>query len=810
MRPCGSGTLRLSDGKRHFGCQQTCDKILRCGQHRCSKQCHSGACDSCPRALPLDDVQLCACGKTEFHEDELAQPRDSCLDPLPTCGKVCDRVLNCGVHRCTQNCHDSPCQPCSQNIQTPCRCGLTQLTVECAEFRSMISDSNRGISSQDLAQKYPWLLCKTICNKRMSCTNHKCKTKCCPHHFAGAFAHICSEVCNKPLGCGSHTCPDYCHGGKCAPCKINLWDGVSCTCGAQKIPGPVPCGTQPPVCNRPCTAPRECGHRCAYTCHMGPCAPCVVLVEKPCAGGHTVMTNVRCCTHPEKLSCGKACNKLLSCGFHTCSRKCHSGPCATSLSSSSSSDSSASSESIVSSCQQTCLRPLLCGHACKAPCHPESSICPDQNCKDAVKLSCACGRISRQIACFEASQLAASQGISSQPESSPSPAPVLPCDSVCALQERKRRFREALSLYDNSNVVKQTDSTYIPYSKVVLEAAEKEMEFVLEMEKLMINFINDPDQHKRCHFLPPMNHQQRYLVHLLADAFSLESEAFDPEPRRSIRLTRGETSHVPALLVSAAVRSYQKLLSSQTVKTAEEWPKPCTLVFYDFATNDIRTRDVHNFLKHCAGEYRLVNLNAEEVATLHATGRLQTTSSSTSSSLTCLAIFGNADAAKRALKGINTLGLLRVKLASDSEDATVRARQELLAQMAAEDLSESDLNNVFSASTSSTSNAINSSTTSSAPVTTTTSTTTTGPVLVSTKWRSRALEKEKEIAASLLSSSAPAVVTDAWDDEPSTSSAVQKPANTASSKPSASAISTNRFGSLAGWDETTEENDEDV
>ena len=44
---------------------------------------------------------------------ELAQlnawVRASCKQPLPTCGQVCGRTLDCGLHTCAERCHDSLC-----------------------------------------------------------------------------------------------------------------------------------------------------------------------------------------------------------------------------------------------------------------------------------------------------------------------------------------------------------------------------------------------------------------------------------------------------------------------------------------------------------------------------------------------------------------------------------------------------------------------------------------------------------------------------------------------------------------------------
>jgi len=68
----------------------------------------------------------------------------------------------------------------------------------------------------------------------------------------------CSFV--DKLACGSHKCEEPCHRGKCPPCWQVSFDELRCECGTEVIYPPVPCGTTPPLCNRPCTRPHSCGH----------------------------------------------------------------------------------------------------------------------------------------------------------------------------------------------------------------------------------------------------------------------------------------------------------------------------------------------------------------------------------------------------------------------------------------------------------------------------------------------------------------------------------------------------------------------
>lgn len=58
----------------------------------------------CPRTLP----RHCPCGKSVF-----TLP---CTEDVPTCGDTCGRVLDCGIHRCSQRCHKDKCGAVSNVI----------------------------------------------------------------------------------------------------------------------------------------------------------------------------------------------------------------------------------------------------------------------------------------------------------------------------------------------------------------------------------------------------------------------------------------------------------------------------------------------------------------------------------------------------------------------------------------------------------------------------------------------------------------------------------------------------------------------
>ena len=73
-----------------------CSRMLECEAHRCQQVCHPGPCQPCPRSPRL--VKSCPCGQTALAKLlELGySERRVCSDPIPSCGKTCNKPLPCG------------------------------------------------------------------------------------------------------------------------------------------------------------------------------------------------------------------------------------------------------------------------------------------------------------------------------------------------------------------------------------------------------------------------------------------------------------------------------------------------------------------------------------------------------------------------------------------------------------------------------------------------------------------------------------------------------------------------------------------
>lgn len=66
---------------------------LGCGNHLCEDLCHPGDCGTC--SLMPDQITHCRCGQTPLEQLQVPS-RTSCLDPVPTCEKICNKPLMCG------------------------------------------------------------------------------------------------------------------------------------------------------------------------------------------------------------------------------------------------------------------------------------------------------------------------------------------------------------------------------------------------------------------------------------------------------------------------------------------------------------------------------------------------------------------------------------------------------------------------------------------------------------------------------------------------------------------------------------------
>ncbi|KAJ8771971.1 hypothetical protein K2173_027148 [Erythroxylum novogranatense] len=526
---CGAmvlkGEVKAEEGV--FCCNTACGRMLDCGNHFCSETCHPGPCGDC--VLMPGRVTSCYCGKTMLQED-----RKSCLDPIPSCTKICDKSLQCGIHHCKEVCHAGECPPCLILVNQKCRCGSTSRNVEC--YKTSIEDEK--------------FMCDRACGQKKNCGRHRCSERCCPLSnskntlSANWDPHFCQTTCGKKLRCGQHSCESLCHSGHCPPCLETIFTDLSCACGRTSIPPPLPCGTPTPSCQLPCSVPQPCGHAPSHSCHFGDCPPCSVPVAKECVGGHVVLGNIPCGS--KDIRCNKLCGKTRQCGLHACARTCHPPPC----------DISCGSEAAArASCGQTCSAPRRdCRHTCISLCHP-SSPCPDVRCEFPVTITCSCGRVTATVPCdaggnngsynadsvFEASIIqklpVPLQPVDSSAKKIPLGLRKLVCDDECAKLERKRVLAdafdithlnlEALHFGENSAVTELLADLYRRDPKWVLAVEER-------CKYLVLNKNRGSATALKIHVFCPMLKDKRDAVMVIAERWKLAVYAAGWEPKRFV------------------------------------------------------------------------------------------------------------------------------------------------------------------------------------------------------------------------------------------------------------------------------------
>ncbi|CAL9694794.1 unnamed protein product [Knipowitschia caucasica] len=296
-------------------------------------------------------------------------PSDPWLVPH-SCGSVCEKRLkpDCG-HTCLLLCHPGPCPPCPKMVSVTCLCGKAKpLPRRC---------SNKSWS------------CQQVCAKVLPCKQHTCSQLChsecqpCPRVSVQKCAcgrerrerpcaeplWNCTQVCGRPLSCGNHTCEEVCHSAPCPPCPR----AVNRTCPCGKTKSSAGCAEEVLPCGDTCDRPLTCGkHSCSRRCHRGNCDTCRQEVEKECrCGKHRKL--MPC--HKEYL-CDSKCSKTRSCQRHQCRRKCCPGECPP--------------------CDQNCGRSLGCrNHKCPSVCH-QGACYP---CPETVPVSCSCSKTVLVVPC---------------------------------------------------------------------------------------------------------------------------------------------------------------------------------------------------------------------------------------------------------------------------------------------------------------------------------------------------------------------------------------------------------------------------
>ncbi|XP_058075009.1 NF-X1-type zinc finger protein NFXL2 isoform X2 [Magnolia sinica] len=213
--------------------------------------------------------------------------------------------------------------------------------------------------------------------------------------------HSCGEICGRPLSgnCG-HDCLLLCHPGPCPPCPKLVRS--RCFCGS--VEDVRRCALKVFSCSGPCSKLLACGiHRCSHKCHDGPCPPCREKGIHRCLCGKTEEER-ECCG--SVFQCESPCGAMLGCGKHACGQGCHSGPCGDCPLQGKRSCPCGKREYVgvscdvpVPTCGSTCEKMLSCGlHRCPERCHRGPCV---ETCRTVVMKSCRCGSLKKEVPCYQ-------------------------------------------------------------------------------------------------------------------------------------------------------------------------------------------------------------------------------------------------------------------------------------------------------------------------------------------------------------------------------------------------------------------------
>ncbi|KAJ2852059.1 FKBP12-associated protein [Coemansia brasiliensis] len=198
-------------------CTLPCGRLLRCKNHLCEELCHRGSCPPC-RNAEFEELS-CPCGRTRL------LPPIPCGTKLPRCHFPCQRTRECGhINLTSHECHPDSvsCPPCPVLVTTQCMCGGKEMkNIPC--HRSHAASCGRicnkllpcgGHRCQRSCHRSdePCLRgqpCKQLCKKPRKGCGHPCKLFC--HSPAMCDeSKPCETMVNVSCGCGRMTAQQIC------------------------------------------------------------------------------------------------------------------------------------------------------------------------------------------------------------------------------------------------------------------------------------------------------------------------------------------------------------------------------------------------------------------------------------------------------------------------------------------------------------------------------------------------------------------------------------------------------------------------
>lgn len=617
---CGKNTTtrRCIDTNYDSGwsCGQICDDPMPCGEHTCPRPCHEGLCGACEVTLEA----RCYCGKAQ-RSLQCCERADGGLSIHETneglhdewtglfdCGKVCQRVFDCGQHSCEKGCHPqdqtSPHCPRAPDVVDKCPCGKTFVEDLITVPRQSCEDPIPNCTKKCSKPLSCGHVCQQVCHAgdcdpcylrteiSCRCGRTKSSTIC---HQGSEEAPQCPRACKAQLNCGRHECGERCCSGERKAAERQATKRKLRPLGAAHIIDDSIEAEH--ICTRVCGRALKCGnHTCPELCHKGPCGTCreAIFDEVSCHCGKTVLQPpLPCGTSPP--ICSFQCELPKACGHPRVPHSCH-GPnescpkcpfleskiclcqrntlknqpcwltdvrcgdvCGKKLKCGShfcrkQCHRAGECEDAGKPCQQACRKPKkACGHPCEDSCHAPSSCREDKPCQNKMHITCECQNLKQEVKC----------GASKMSEGNT--RKTLVCDDECARLARNHRLAMALNIDPETH-----QNNHVPYSNDTLKMFRENGPWAQTQEKEFRIFAADETM-KRLR-LKPMPPHQRAFIHSLSKDFGMDSESMDPEPFRHVAIfktPRFTMAPMKTLAESIRVRSSAEATAAQVTSTNE-------------------------------------------------------------------------------------------------------------------------------------------------------------------------------------------------------------------------------------------------
>jgi hypothetical protein len=129
--------------------------------------------------------------------------------------------------------------------------------------------------------------------------------------------------------------------------------------------------------------------------------------------------------------------------------------------------------------------------------------------------------------------------------------PLLECDKEC---KRIRRIKQLANAFEIDFEKREMPE----YSEELQIIARRNVQTLTNIERAFDDLILLNSKERASYQFPRMNKERRNIVHALATAYGLEAVSIDPEPYRSVVVTKSLKSARPMILLSEVIHDPNK------------------------------------------------------------------------------------------------------------------------------------------------------------------------------------------------------------------------------------------------------------